>query len=173
MPKSLKVKEVDIPGYEGLYTIDRQGRVFSKRRSTFLKPCKRNNYFIVVLRKNDNLLKKRLHRLIAICFIPNPLNLPIVDHKNRNVVDNRIENLRWCNQSQNLLNRVKSKGTSSKYKGVHHNAAMKTKKWIAHAFFEGKFYKLGSHESENEAGEAYNKFAKENYGEFALLNKIQ
>ncbi len=46
-----------------------------------------------------------LHRLLAIQFIPNPKNRLQIDHINRNVKDNRIENLRWCTQLQNSKNK--------------------------------------------------------------------
>jgi len=44
-----------------------------------------------------------VHRLIASAFIPNPLNLEQINHKNKDKTDNRIENLEWCNQSENTL----------------------------------------------------------------------
>lgn len=50
-----------------------------------------------------------IHRLIAELFIPNPNNLPTVDHMNRNRSDNRVENLRWANMSMQINNRSKYK----------------------------------------------------------------
>ena len=46
----------------------------------------------------------RLHRLLAQAFIPNPQNLQVVDHKNRNKLDNRLNNLRWVTSSENNRN---------------------------------------------------------------------
>ena len=48
------------------------------------------------------------HRIVALQFIPNPDNLPVVDHKNHIITDNRIENLRWTTVSNNALNSSKS-----------------------------------------------------------------
>ena len=63
-------------------------------------------YIRVVL--NGKHFKK--HRLIAEQFIPNPLNLPFVDHKNRIRTDNRVENLRWVTHSENDNNKTSFKG---------------------------------------------------------------
>mgnify|MGYP003675577344 CR=1 FL=1 len=47
-----------------------------------------------------------LHRLLALHFIPNPENKPTIDHKNRNPLDNRLENLRWASNHEQNLNRI-------------------------------------------------------------------
>ena len=52
----------------------------------------------------------RKHRLIAKQFIPNPDNLPYVDHINRDKTDNHIENLRWCTSSENQFNKSSNLG---------------------------------------------------------------
>ena len=55
-------------------------------------------YYKVDLRNGYQKKKFRVHRLIALHFIPNPNNEKEVDHINRNILDNRIENLRWVNR---------------------------------------------------------------------------
>ena len=55
------------------------------------------------------------HRIIAIQFIPNPNNLPCIDHINHNRTDNRISNLRWCSSSDNNKNRTSSRGITHEY----------------------------------------------------------
>ena len=47
-----------------------------------------------------------LHRLLAIAFIDNPYNLPVIDHMDRNTLNNNIENLRWVSQSENCVNKL-------------------------------------------------------------------
>ena len=56
---------------------------------------------------------EKIHRLIGIHYIPNPENKPLIDHKNRNPSDNRIENLRWATMSENCQNRIVSRNNKT------------------------------------------------------------
>ena len=84
------------------YLIYSDGRVFSKKSNRFLTPTlnKTNGYLYVSLGRK--LPKKNIHRLVAECFIPNPNNLPQVNHKDENKQNNNVENLEWCTQNYNL-----------------------------------------------------------------------
>jgi hypothetical protein len=87
------------------------------------------------------------------------------DHKNRDPLDNRKENLRPCSQRQNTYNSRGCSNKTSKYKGVHLN---RNGKWVSQC--SGKH--IGTFETEPKAAKAYNEYAKQIYGEFAYLNKI-
>lgn len=100
----------DIKGYEGLYQVSNMGRVKSlgndktrKERILNLKP-KSNGYIEVTLYKNSEREYKYVHRLVAEHFLPNPDNLPQVNHKIDDFEhrsDNRVENLEWCTAKYN------------------------------------------------------------------------
>ena len=68
-------------------------------------------YYCVILSNENGQKLCRIHRLIALHFIPNPNNHPFVDHINGIRTDNRIENLRWVTKAQNQMN-MKGKGYS-------------------------------------------------------------
>lgn len=91
-----------------------------------------------------------------------------VDHKNRNGLDNRRENLRIATSSQNAANVERTTPSSSKYKGVHFDN--RDKKWIAQVSWNNKNYWLGRFVNEADAAKAYNKKAIELHGEFACIN---
>lgn len=93
-----------------------------------------------------------------------------VDHINGNKLDNRKSNLRIATTQQNGMNRTKIKKFTSKYKGVGWNK--RNKKWRAIIYLNNKCIYIGAYKTELEAAKAYNKKAKELYGEFAKLNEV-
>lgn len=77
-----------------------------------------NGYIQIGLRKNDRQKQFVVHRIVANTFIENPLNKPTVNHINGIKTDNRIENLEWNTQSENIKHSFKM-GLSSIPKGIH------------------------------------------------------
>ena len=85
-----------------MYEITSDGRVWSNYRNIYLSPkYDKDGYATVCLRKNNKNYSRRVHRLVAETFIPNPNNYPIVNHKDENVKNNNVENLEWCSVSYN------------------------------------------------------------------------
>lgn len=88
--------------YVGLYAITEDGKVWSSKRSIWLKlGTHKDGYRVVLLRQNKKYKYEYVHRLVAKTFIPNPLQLPQVNHKNFVPDDNRVENLEWCDSRFN------------------------------------------------------------------------
>ena len=110
----------DIEGYEGLYQVSDLGRVRSLDRvvrganaySTdytirlkgriLNKGTALNGYQFVVLSKEGKHKHATVHRLVAEAFIPNPDNLPEINHKDENKANNVVSNLEWCDRSYNV-----------------------------------------------------------------------
>lgn len=98
----------NIKDYEGLYQISSEGRVKSlgnnkTRKEKILKNSKGSiGYLQVNLCKNGKLKRHSIHRLVAQAFIPNPDNLPEVNHINEDKTDNRVDNLEWCSRDYNI-----------------------------------------------------------------------
>lgn len=98
----------DIEGYEGLYQVSNKGNVKSLVDNNgvsiekILKPfIGSNGYLQVILYKNKTSKIYAVHRLVANAFLPNPTNLPCVNHKDENVENNNVENLEWCTYKDN------------------------------------------------------------------------
>ena len=92
----------------------------------------------------------------------------IVDHINRNPLDNRKSNLRICNTYQNSMNRSNRSNNTSGYKGV--SWFKRDSNWVSHIRLYGKSMNIGYFSSKISAAKAYDKKAKELFGEFANLN---
>ena len=95
--------------YEGLYEVSNFGRVKSlgngnsnNSKPRILKPFKvGSGYLQVQLSKDGKHKTCKIHRLVAETFIPNPNNLPCVNHKDENKTNNSVENLEWCSHEYN------------------------------------------------------------------------
>lgn len=118
----------DIPGYEGRYRVSSIGNIMSVGHITIDKrgvPRRLPDKILsIAYGKNDrygyghvSLCNTRfwVHRAVALAFLPNPDNLPQVNHKDGNKKNNRIENLEWCSARDNLLHAFKT--------GLHPNEA--------------------------------------------------
>jgi hypothetical protein len=99
-----------IPGYEGSYSVTKNGVVYSLPRKTSKKLNLMNpvdnmkaGYLRVVLCKEGNSKLWYIHRLVALAYIPNPENKKMVNHKNGNKRDNRAENLEWVTRAENHI----------------------------------------------------------------------
>lgn len=92
----------DIKGYEGIYGITSCGRVWSYKNKKFLKPADNGKgYLHVNLCKDGKVKHFSVHRLVAEAYIPNPDNLPQINHKDENKANNCLQNLEWCDAKYN------------------------------------------------------------------------
>lgn len=92
----------DIKGYEGLYAVTEDGQIWSYRRKKFLKlDGKVGDYQSIGLSKDGKVKGYAVHRLVAQAYIPNPDNLPMVNHKDEVKSNNCVDNLEWCTREYN------------------------------------------------------------------------
>lgn len=97
----------DIVGYEGLYKVSNFGRVLSLPKNRFKSTRLRalvsdkNGYKEVGLSKDKKVSTKKVHRLVAEAFIPKVEGKNLINHKNGQKDDNRVENLEWCTLQEN------------------------------------------------------------------------
>jgi hypothetical protein len=93
---------MDIVGYEGLYRVSNMGRVFIVKKGVMMTLKNNKGYKYVFLSKNDKKKQCAVYRLVAQHFIPNPNNLPEVNHKWGIIWDNRASELEWMTHGNNM-----------------------------------------------------------------------
>lgn len=118
----------DVPDYEGYYQVSNLGRIKSLSREIYnsgVRPekiLKQNydnyGYFRICLQKKGRLKPYIVSRLVAICFIPNPNNKPIVNHINGIKTDNRVVNLEWATASENVNHAINNNLFNYKKRGI-------------------------------------------------------
>ena len=97
-----------IKGFEGLYSTDESGFIFTHRQNKRMKIFVNNSgYECLVLNTGKNRKRFLVHRLIALNYIPNLQGLKEVNHRNGIKRDNRVENLEWVSSSQNKQHAIK------------------------------------------------------------------
>ena len=112
-----------LPGFNGRYRIYTTGKVWDKHLKVFLI-ARPNSTGYLRVRLYDG---KRyfIHRLVALTFLPNPNNYPIVMHKDNNPENNRVGNLKWGTQSQNMKQMV-NEGRQRKSKIINYKSEVLT-----------------------------------------------
>jgi len=110
----------DVVGFEDRYKVSSAGLVYSKHKNQ-LKATKKNNrgYVQVSLHKDGKEHMLLLHRVVAMAFIPNPNNLPQINHIDEDKENNRVSNLEWCT---NIYNRRHGTGYSRSCAGHDYKA---------------------------------------------------
>ena len=93
----------DVVGTNGEYKVSDMGKVVTSNTGRILKPCiDQRGYERVCLFKVDRRRRYKVHRLVAMAFIPNPENKPQVNHKDGNKRNNSVSNLEWVTNEENF-----------------------------------------------------------------------
>jgi len=129
-------------------------------------------YRIAYLFQHNKVFARRVNRLVAIAFVPNPDKKPTVNHKDGDKLNNHFTNLEWATFTDQNLHMEKSglrnRRSKTGYKGVYNSGS----KFSASITVGGKTVGLGSYTTKEKAARAYNNAAKMFHGDKAGLNVI-
>lgn len=129
------------------YLVTEDGKVFSKFTKRMLKNSlsKGTGYFVVNVIINGKRRPEYVHRLVAKAYLPNPSNLPEVNHRDANKLNNHKDNLEWVTGEDNLKHSIENKlpkrgqshyKTELTEKDVHRVCELLSKGWTAKAIAE-------------------------------------
>ena len=155
------MKEIELVNGRGIALVDDEDYEMLSQYRWYLQPTRCGNYAQAVLWNPRRSIA--MHRMI----MGTPMGRD-VDHINHNGLDNQRCNLRECSHQENCANHRKLTPGSSKYKGVSWDG----RKWQAYGKMNYRKVHLGRFGSEDAAAKAYNTWATEHFGGFALLNEI-
>ena len=155
------VKEIYLSNYKEIILIDNSDYEMLMQYNW----CIADGYAITSLEINGIKTTKRMHQ-----FLLDTLSGLEIDHIDNNRLNNQRKNLRMVTHQQNMMNKSKQNGCSSKYKGVCWDNSRN--KWISYIKKNNRCKHLGRFNNEKDAANAYNERAKELFGEYANLNEV-
>ena len=91
----------NIAGFNNQYQINTEGQIKNSKDKILSQSISNSGYYRVHLCKDGKAKWYAVHKLVAQTFIPNPLHLPEVNHKDENKLNNNVDNLEWCNSKYN------------------------------------------------------------------------
>lgn len=165
----------DIHGFEDRYSVSNLGRVYSKWCARILHPeVIKQGYLRICLTKQKVSKRILMHRLVAEHFIPNPLNLPEINHIDLCKTNNKVENLEWCTRKDNMIHAYKS-GIKASYGTLNKTMPNKKSSKYLHVYYrksrhrflgiltiDKKTIRLGSFKTDLDAAMAVDKYIKQN-----------
>jgi len=118
------------------YTVYENGDILRKNGKSMLKPSKNTyGYLKVGIYIDTKKIDMLVHRIVALCYIPNPDNKPEVDHiLSKEITNNNVSNLRWATRSEQAINTKISNRNTSGVKGVYKSG----NSWRAYITINGK-----------------------------------
>ena len=136
------------------HEISTEGEIRNKRGMILKQHLhKDRGYMQILITMGSSKTTYHTHRVVATAFLPNPDNLPEVDHINRIRTDNRVENLRWVTHRENCFNKDCRAESKSKEKNINLRA---NGKYVVQIQVDGKRKYIGVYDTLEEAVKARN-----------------
>lgn len=151
----------EIPGYETTHQVSNYGRIKQVIKNTLLKNrLNSKGYHTINLTANGKTKTFKVHRLVALAFLPNPEKKEQVNHIDFNKLNNNFQNLEWVSNRENSCHSNSIKNKTSRYPGVCFRKT--NNKWVSSIRFNGKSIHLGYFDEEDQAYQARKRFELEN-----------